>query len=254
MLLNLLNSGKTPSEMLFHGIVIILVLAYSLSIHEFMHGYSAYRLGDDTARLQGRLTMNPLAHLDPMGAIMLLIVGFGWAKPTPVNYGKLTRFKDRNISIRIVSVAGVTANFLSALVAYILISVTTIVFFKTGLLLKSDSAFEVYKIITTLLGYFVYFNLLLMAFNLLPFPPLDGYHILETFIPYKYKIQFQQYERYFSMGLLALIVFGMFSGNSPLFWLVEKIVFPFEYIITTPLNALVDLFININSGNAGFWR
>lgn len=245
MLLNLLNSGLSPSEMVFRGIAIILILAYSLSIHEFMHGYSAYRLGDDTAKLQGRLTMNPLAHLDPMGAIMLLVVGFGWAKPTPVNYGKLTRFKDRNISIRIVSLAGVTANFLSAFIAYFLIAVTTIIFYKTGLYLKSDSAFEVFKIIITLLGLLGYFNLLLMAFNLLPFPPLDGYHVLETFIPYKYKIKFQQYERFFSMAFLALIVFGMFSGNSPLFWLIEKIMFPFKYIITTPLNSLVDLFINI---------
>jgi Zn-dependent protease len=189
--------------------------------------------------------MNPLAHLDPMGAIMLLIVGFGWAKPTPVNYGKLTRFKDRNISIRIVSLAGVTANFISAFIAYFLISVTTIIFYKTGLYLNGDSTYEVISIITTILGLLGYFNLLLLAFNLLPFPPLDGYHVLETFIPYKYKIKFQQYERYFSMALLALIVFGMISRTSPLFWLIEKIMYPFKYIITTPLDSLVRLILNV---------
>ena len=245
MLRYLFGADLSVAEMFLQGISILIVLAYSLSIHEFMHGYSAYRLGDDTAKLQGRLTMNPLAHLDPMGTLMMLVVGFGWAKPTPVNYGKLTRFKDRNISIRIVSLAGVTANFISAFIAYLLICVSMIIFCKTGLFLKGGSFGDIYLIINTLLGFFFYFNLLLMAFNLLPFPPLDGYHVLETFIPYKYKIKFQQYERYFSMGLLALIVFGMFSGTSPLFWLIEKIMFPFEYIITTPLNSLVGVILNI---------
>jgi Zn-dependent protease len=230
-----------------------------------MHGYSAYRLGDDTARLQGRLTMNPLAHLDPIGTLMMLFVGFGWAKPTPVNYGKLTRLKNRSNSIRIVSVAGVTANFLSALVAYFLRGVLLIIFFKSGLfsegdavlkigniiyfksllLNEGDSVIRLIGIIVNLLEYFYLFNLLLMAFNLLPFPPLDGYHIVETFIPYKYKTQFQQYERYFSMGLLALIVIGLITGSSPLYWIVEKIMFPFAYIITAPLNLLIELFFGI---------
>jgi len=245
MLRYLFNADLSLSEMFLQGISILIVLAYSLSIHEFMHGYSAYRLGDDTAKLQGRLTMNPLAHLDPMGTLMMLFVGFGWAKPTPVNYGKLNRFKDRNISIRIVSLAGVTANFISAFIAYLLICVSMIIFYKAGLFLNGDSALRVYSIITTLLGFFFQFNLLLMAFNLLPFPPLDGYHVVETFIPYKYKSTFHQYERYFSMGLLALIVFGMFSGSSPLYWIVEKIVFPFEYIITTPLNSLVEFILKV---------
>lgn len=245
MLRYLFGADLSISEMFIQGISILIVLAYSLSIHEFMHGYSAYRLGDDTARLQGRLTMNPLAHLDPMGTLMMLFVGFGWAKPTPVNYGKLTRFKDRNISIRIVSIAGVTANFLSAFIAYIISSILMITFYKSGLYFKGDAVFTIYMIISNLLGFFFKFNLLLMAFNLLPFPPLDGYHILETFIPYKYKLKFQQYERYFSMGLLVLIVFGMFTGNSPLYWIVEKIMYPFQYIITTPMNALVKVILNI---------
>ncbi len=233
------------SEKFIQGISILIVLAYSLSIHELMHAYSAYRLGDDTARLQGRLTMNPLAHLDPIGTMMMLFVGFGWAKPTPVNYGRLTRFKDRNVSIRIVSVAGVTANFLSAFIAYFLMLTVTIIFFKTGLMFSSDAAIKVQAIITSLLYLFYYFNLLLMAFNLLPFPPLDGYHILETFIPYKYRLKFQQYERYFSMGLLALIIFGMLSNRSPLFWIVEKIMYPFEYIIITPIDSLARVILNI---------
>lgn len=237
--------GLSLPQKLIQGISILMVLAYSLSIHELMHAYSAYRLGDDTAKLQGRLTMNPLAHLDPMGTLMMLFVGFGWAKPTPVNYGRLTRFKNRSTSIRIVSLAGVTANFISAFIAYFLYCVAFVIYFKSGLFLKGNAAFQIYDIISTLLGFFFQFNLLLMAFNLLPFPPLDGYHVIETFIPYKYKNTFHQYERYFSMGLLALIVLGTFSGRSPLYWIVEKIAYPFGYIIMTPLNSLVGVIFKI---------
>jgi Zn-dependent protease len=105
----------------------------------------------------------------------------------------------------------------------------------------SETMIFVYSMIIQLLWFFFHFNLLLMAFNLIPIPPLDGFHILETLIPYRYREGFHKYERYFSYGFLALIAFGMFTGFSPLFWLVEKIQIPFRFIIQTPLDWLSPL-------------
>jgi len=238
----LFESDLTTKEMILYGSMLIVVLAYSLSIHEFMHGYSAYLFGDDTAKLKGRLTMNPMAHLDLFGVLTFVLVGFGWAKPVPVNYGKLTRWKSRGAMVRVVSVAGVTANFLSAWIAYFLMSLVNLIAFYTPLIKEgSEATIFVYSMIIQLLWYFFHFNLLLMAFNLIPIPPLDGFHILETLIPYRYREGFHRYERYFSYGFLALIAVGMFTGFSPLFWLVEKIQIPFRFLITTPLDWLSPL-------------
>lgn len=243
MLRFLLQSGLSPSEVLLLGAMLAVVLAYSLSVHEFMHGYAAYKLGDDTAKLKGRLTMNPIAHLDPMGAIMFFIIGFGWAKPVPVNYNRLTRFKNRSTSIRIVSVAGVTANFVSAFIAYTLYTLIMIMTAQFNISLWNNAVLMGLNIFIQLLMLLFEFNLLLMAFNLLPFPPLDGYHILETIIPYKYRNRLYKYERKFSYILLGLIVMGFFFAFSPLFWLVNTIKTPFAFIIQYPLDLLRLLFV-----------
>ncbi|NLT12668.1 MAG: site-2 protease family protein [Clostridiaceae bacterium] len=240
MIRTLLNSGLSFQEMILHGMVIFLVLSYSLSIHEFMHGFSAVKLGDDTPRLQGRLTMNPLAHLDPIGSLMMLLVGFGWAKPVQVNYSRLTRFKNRSISIRIVSLAGVTANFLSAFIACFLFNVITLLMLRFNAGFSFSNPPVIYATSTMLLSYLFEFNLLLMAFNLLPIPPLDGFHVLETLIPYKYREKFHRYEQYFSMAFFALIMMGFFLRVSPLITLVNFIRTPFEWLITKPIGVLFD--------------
>lgn len=248
----LFNSGLTGPELVVRGCILVIVLVFSLSIHEFMHGYAALRLGDDTAKLQGRLTLNPLAHLDPIGSLMMLLAGFGWAKPVQVNYSRLNRFKNRDISIRIVSVAGVTANFVVAFVSYVLLMTITVTALKAGLLagLIDDGASltipeTIVKILTMFFTYMYMFNLMLMAFNLLPIPPLDGYHFLETFLPYKWKQKIQGYERYAGMVLFLLIIVGNSSGFSPLRWLITTIETPFIYIIETPINMLADVIIRL---------
>ena len=125
MIRTLLNSGLSFQEMILHGMVIFLVLSYSLSIHEFMHGFSAVKLGDDTPRLQGRLTMNPLAHLDPIGSLMMLLVGFGWAKPVQVNPLNFKNI-DRKKGMMLVSLAGPGMNILVAFIAMVLIRFTRV--------------------------------------------------------------------------------------------------------------------------------
>ncbi len=248
MIYTLLKSGLTGSQLVIMGCILLIVLVFSLSIHEIMHGYVANLLGDDTAKLQGRLTLNPLAHLDPIGTLMMLLAGFGWAKPVPVNYGRLTRFKDRSISIRLVSIAGVTANFLVAAISYLLSVLITYIGIKSGVITmysqigSSLSLVGTLVLILELLMYYMYiFNLMLMAFNLLPIPPLDGYHFVETFLPYKWKQKLGGYERNIGFVLLALILIGNFSGFNPLSFIINAIETPFRFIIETPINALASI-------------
>jgi len=251
MITMLLNSGYSIPEMIIIGGIFIIVLVFSLSIHEVMHGYAAYKLGDDTARLQGRLTLNPLVHLDPVGTLMMLLAGFGWAKPVPVNYNRLKRFKNRFVSIRIVSLAGVTANFSVALVSYLLLNILTIIGLKGGIVGISDSigdpglgfAPTLYLVAMMLFQYLYFFNLMLMAFNLLPLPPLDGYHFIETFLPYKVKQKIAGYERYFGLVLLGLILAGNFLRLPILSTIINFIMIPFKFVIEVPIDALFGLFL-----------
>ncbi len=249
MIYYLTQQGLSVPEMVIYACILILVLVFSLTIHEVMHGFVAYKLGDDTARLAGRLTFNPLAHLDPLGTLMMLLAGFGWAKPVPVNYSRLTRLKSKNTAVRLVSVAGVTSNFIVAWISYLIFLLLTLVGIKTGIasdLIQggNQSFVSLLLSIFTQLFYFMYiFNLMLMAFNLLPLPPLDGYHFLETFFPYKWRGFLHSYERYAGIILLVLIIVGNFSGFSPLGMLIGWIETPFKFIIETPLIFLANLFV-----------
>jgi len=249
MIYFLLNQGLTVPEMVIYACILILVLVFSLTIHEVMHGFVAYKLGDDTAKLAGRLTFNPLVHLDPFGTLMMLLAGFGWAKPVPVNYSRLTRLKNKNISIRLVSVAGVTSNFIVAWISYLIFVGLTLIGMKSGIasdLIQggNQSFVSLLLSIFTQLFYFMYiFNLMLMAFNLLPLPPLDGYHFVETFLPYNWRGFLHSYERYAGLILLFLIIAGNFSGFSPLGTLIGWIETPFKYIIETPVNSLIKIFL-----------
>ena len=249
MIYYLSQQGLTVPEMVIYACILILVLVFSLTIHEVMHGFVAYKLGDDTAKLAGRLTFNPLAHLDPLGTLMMLLAGFGWAKPVPVNYSRLTRLKSKNAAVRLVSVAGVVSNFLVAWISYLIFLLLTLIGIKSGIASNlisggGQSFASLMLSIFCQLFYFMYiFNLMLMAFNLLPIPPLDGYHFLETFLPYKWRGFLNSYERYAGIILLLLIIAGNFSGFSPLGMLIGWIETPFKLIIEIPWNMLIKLFL-----------
>ena len=173
-------------------------LLLALSIHEFAHGWAAYKMGDPTARYSGRLSLNPTAHLDLFGTICLLFFGFGWAKPVPINPRNFRNHKWGTIAV---SLAGPFANFLLALVSAFVLS-----------------AMEMYVSANTLTQFLyniVYFcvqlNVGLMVFNLIPIPPLDGSKVLMEFLPYKYRFKMYQLERYFSLILMALIFFNILT-------------------------------------------
>jgi len=178
---------------------------FAIVIHEVSHGYVAYLLGDDTAKRAGRLTLNPIKHLDPIGTLMLVLFHFGWARPVPVNFWKLKHMKR---DIILVSLAGPAANFLMAFLV-------GIVYFKFKLF--RYSTFFGYAIPTEpllmyfcdVMAYLLFINLVLAIFNLIPIPPLDGSKIIMAILPEKYMMWYAKYEVYGTIVLLVLVLFGI---------------------------------------------
>ena len=178
--------------MMISGVVIILM---SLTVHEVSHGYAAYKLGDPTAKNAGRLSLNPLKHLDPIGALMLFIFGFGWAKPVPVNPYYFEG--DRRKGMMTVSFAGPASNLL---LAFILIAIYTIGHFGTLSYAYSVTGLILYRAITL--------NVYLAIFNLIPIPPLDGSKILAGVLPQATAYKFlTTVEQYGFLSLMALVFF-----------------------------------------------
>ena len=182
-------------------ILLIPVILFSLTVHEVCHGWVADRFGDPTARATGRLTLNPIAHLDPLGTIMLFIAHFGWAKPVMVNPYNLQDPKKDMIWI---SLAGPGANFLLALIA----GITLRILMGFG---SIDVSGFMWSSIYALLILTLQINLALGIFNLIPIPPLDGAKVLFGFLPARYEHQYLWLERYGMVILLALFVLDSFT-------------------------------------------
>lgn len=175
----------------------IITLIIAFTVHELAHAYSAYVLGDHTAAAMGRLTLNPLKHLDPVGTIALIFMGFGWAKPVPVNVKRLKYGKYGNI---IVSAAGPLSNFLLAALGAL---VYVLIFRFEGMDLGNYL-----ETLLQFLGYFIQINVVLFIFNLLPVPPLDGYRIVETYLPFGTR---QKVDRYYFYVFLVFLFCMIFS-------------------------------------------
>jgi Zn-dependent protease len=175
----------------------VVTLLVAFTVHELAHAWSASRLGDDTARRMGRITLNPLAHLDPIGTLMLIVAGFGWAKPVPVNPHNL-RGTPRQ-SMAVVALAGPVSNVLMALIAAIP--------FRLGLIsLQFDMRPGDYlPSLGFLLFQFVFINIILALFNMIPLPPLDGSKVLVGVLPPELAYRYRAIEQYGPILLLALI-------------------------------------------------
>ena len=188
--LDLLTSN--PAEFVRLLFIVVVGLIIAITVHEFSHAYVAYRLGDDTARRKGRVSFNPLVHLDPMGTLLLFIAGFGWGKPVPVNTSYLR--PPIRWSMAAVSVSGVFANLLIA----------TLVALPVRLGLPGND------MIMTLLMYTVHINVILAIFNLIPIPPLDGFNIVSSILPRSVLSPLAPAIRYSPFILLAVIVVDNF--------------------------------------------
>ena len=241
MLINLFRSGLEPKEIIYLLIIYIFALTLSFAIHEFMHAAVAVWLGDPTPKNMGRLTLNPLAHLDVFGTILLLTVGFGWGKPVMYNPSNLNRFKNRRWMNIMVHLAGVTGNFMVAIVSSILASL-----FYHLYLGSFTGAIYILKALCDLFTYTYAFSMMLLAFNLLPIPPLDGFHVLEECLPYRlrYSNGYLQFQRYSPMILMAIFLVGSISNVSLLSLIINIIEWPFDKIIgliLIPFEALFSL-------------
>ena len=206
MLMNFLQSREymTLFDLLFMMLSYAVILFLCLPVHELAHGLVAHWCGDDNAKWYGRLTLNPFKHLDVWGTAMILTVGFGYAKPVPVNSRNFRHYKRDMI---LVALAGPLSNFLMAAVAMFLY---LLVAYKVA-------PGQMTEMLMLLLSIVINVNITLMVFNLLPIPPLDGSRLWSSFLPGRWAYTLEQYSRYITMGLLVL----SFSGalDMPLFYL-----------------------------------
>ena len=188
-------------------------LLIALTVHEYAHARAAVTLGDPTPRLMGRLTLNPVAHLDPIGLIMLWLFKFGWAKPVPINP---SYFKNYRQGTLMVSLAGPVSNMLLALLTAFLIVISAKMELLSGNWIK-------------VLGMTYSYNIILAIFNLLPIPPLDGSKVLASILPGQQERIFEQLEPYGPFILMGLVYIGV----------IGTIIYPFEMGLSYVINAIV---------------
>ncbi|EMA6343331.1 site-2 protease family protein [Bacillus cytotoxicus] len=211
--------------------LVAMAIIIALSVHEFAHAYIAYKFGDDTAKRQGRLTLSPMSHLDPIGMIAVLILGFGWARPVPVNP---YNFKRPRLAGILVSIAGPISNFLLAAIGLIIwygllrIGVLTAIPFAVA-----DTLGQFFEI-------FIVLNVVLLVFNLLPIPPLDGYRVMEDLAPANVRAKMTQYEKYGAIALLILVITPLDRYTiQPIFSVVIPQVLGFLESIIAPIFGLI---------------
>ncbi|MGB7068465.1 MAG: site-2 protease family protein [Pyrinomonadaceae bacterium] len=224
------------ANLLSHLVIFLVVLLLAISAHEAGHAWMSYKFGDDTAYMLGRVTLNPLKHADPVGTLLIPILGFvfgaiggalaavpllGWGIPTPVNPRKWTNYKKANV---MVSIAGIGANIILAVVSFLIFK--SLIEFNVITAENVDSG--IVKPLMILFQYMIMLNVSLAVFNLLPFPPLDGSKVLETFLPESFQPIFDLLERYGFLILLLLIYWGLIGA-------IMRPVFVFvDYLLQTP--------------------
>lgn len=212
MLLDLLLTGDIRGAIISF-LLSVPVIILVLSVHEYAHGYVAKKLGDPTAENLGRLTLNPLKHIDLIGFLMFLVVGVGYAKPVPINS---RYFKKPRRDMALVGAAGPISNFLMAILFTGIIKILQVIFSFVPVAALPEWTPAALGYAFQILGLGVFYNLAFMIFNLIPVPPLDGSRILYAFLPSKALLWVQKYERFFFWGILALFFLSSFLNISPI--------------------------------------
>lgn len=210
--------ASSVQELLIFLCIKVFIIFAILPIHEYAHALAAKKMGDNTAMMMGRLTLNPLKHIDPIGALLILFVGFGWAKPVPVNPRNFRDYKKGEI---IVSFAGPFSNLVCATIGALLFRIAFNFYMYTG----TTAWYYAFMAISL----FVQINISLAVFNLIPIPPLDGSHILFCFTSYKVRSFMSRYQHILYYGLVIFIATGVLSG-------------PFSFITGSIYNGLLAVF------------
>lgn len=225
-MLSMLRSGFSFMGVFSYLISAFTVVFLTLPIHEFAHGFVASRLGDPTPRYEGRLTLNPFAHIDYIGALCILLFGFGWAKPVGVNP---RYFKNGKRGMALVALAGPLSNLIMATLALLLGNVAAVVYYS----ISSDNS--VLAFLYLICSYIAQINVSLAVFNLIPIPPLDGSKILFSFLPSKYYFKIMQYERYVFIVLMVLLWFDVLNISG----LVNVVMNLLEWITKLPFGSIL---------------
>ncbi len=221
-------------NLLSHLIIFMVVLLMAISVHEAGHAWMSYKYGDDTAFMLGRVTLNPVAHTDPIGTLLIPILGFvlgaaggalasipliGWGKPTPVNPRKWAKYKQANV---MVSLAGIGANIILATIGFALFKGLL----EGGVINAENADQGLIKPIVIFFQYLIMLNVSLAVFNLLPFPPLDGSKVLSTFLPESFQPVFALLEQYGFLILMLLVYWGIIGLIiRPVFAVVEFLLY-----------------------------
>ena len=227
MLLTLLSEGFSR-DALISVLLSLPVIVLSLSLHETAHGWVAYKLGDPTAHNLGRLTLNPLKHLDPIGFIFMLLFGIGWAKSVPIN---TRHFKNPRVGMALSGIAGPISNLLLGFLGMLLYVLTIVICVVAGV---DPWAIVWTKVLLLFLDVLAFMNIALAVFNLIPVPPFDGSRFAYVFLPTKWYFKVMQYERYTGIAIMAIIFILSRIGYNPISIVVN-------FIMTNTMNLLIFL-------------
>lgn len=218
-------SGGINLQMIIQILLEIPIILFSLSAHECAHGFVAHLFGDDTAKNYGRLTLNPIKHIDPIGLVSMFLLGFGWAKPVPIN----TRYmKHARVGFAVSSLAGPVSNLLIAFFSMIFEYLFSLISMLPAVYGNGTTTIAV-NVVISFFYLSVVINASLAIFNLIPIPPLDGSRLITMLLPRKLAVLSFQYERYIQLALFLLLWLGAFTGVitrgvSAVIWVLEWVV------------------------------
>ena len=205
-MLDLITSSSSPAEIAIIVFTFLAIMLVAFPLHECAHGWVAMLLGDNTAEESGRLTLNPIAHIDPMGAIAMLLFGIGWAKPVPVNPARCNKVKPK-AAMALIALAGPLSNLLLAFIVEIVYKV--VLYSNIDIIMTGRESVYYYLLIA--IYRIIYLNIYLAIFNLLPVPPFDGSRLFLAFLPTKLYFKVMKYERVIMGIIMVLLLFGLFS-------------------------------------------